>query len=133
MSDLFARAASRQAGGRAVLFVDELDGLCRVRSGREEEHTRRLKTHLLQLMDGLLSGEGSGAATTTFLLAATNCPWDLDPAFLRRFQRRVYVPLPDRSVAARYRAAAGRHGLCTGRGDFWDEESWARDICAILM
>ncbi|XP_043220525.1 vacuolar protein sorting-associated protein 4-like isoform X1 [Amphibalanus amphitrite] len=101
MSDLFARAASRQPAGRAVLFVDELDGLCRVRSGREEEHTRRLKTHLLQLMDGLLSGGGGGAAATTFLLAATNCPWDLDPAFLRRFQRRVYVPLPDRAAQRR--------------------------------
>ncbi|KAF0306903.1 Vacuolar protein sorting-associated protein 4 [Amphibalanus amphitrite] len=102
MSDLFARAASRQPAGRAVLFVDELDGLCRVRSGREEEHTRRLKTHLLQLMDGLLSGgSGGAAAATTFLLAATNCPWDLDPAFLRRFQRRVYVPLPDRAAQRR--------------------------------
>ena len=110
MSDLFARAASRQPGGRAVLFVDELDGLCRVRSGREEEHTRRLKTHLLQLMDGLLTtGGGHAQQGTTFLLAATNCPWDLDPAFLRRFQRRVYVPLPDRSVG-RARWAAGRAG-----------------------
>ena len=100
MSELFGRAASRQPGGRrAVLFVDELDGLCRIRSGREEEHTRRLKTHLLQLMDGLLTGAGAGAgAGATFLLAATNCPWDLDPAFLRRFQRRVYVPLPNRWV-----------------------------------
>ena len=29
-----------------------------------------------------------------FIIAATNCPWDIDPAFLRRFQKRCYVPLP---------------------------------------
>lgn len=30
-----------------------------------------------------------------FLICATNCPWDLDTAFLRRFHKRIYVPLPN--------------------------------------
>jgi ATPases of the AAA+ class len=30
----------------------------------------------------------------TFLICATNCPWDIDSAFLRRFHKRIYVPLP---------------------------------------
>jgi vacuolar protein-sorting-associated protein 4 len=29
-----------------------------------------------------------------FLMCATNCPWDIDSAFLRRFHKRIYVPLP---------------------------------------
>ena len=29
------------------------------------------------------------------VLGATNLPWGLDSAFIRRFQKRVYIPLPD--------------------------------------
>lgn len=29
------------------------------------------------------------------IIGATNCPWDLDPAILRRFQKKIYVPLPN--------------------------------------
>lgn len=32
--------------------------------------------------------------TNVFIICATNCPWDLDPAFLRRFQKRIYISLP---------------------------------------
>ena len=32
-----------------------------------------------------------------FLLCATNCPWELDPAFLRRFQKKILISLPARS------------------------------------
>lgn len=32
-----------------------------------------------------------------YLICATNCPWDLDTAILRRFQHRLYVPMPNRS------------------------------------
>ena len=32
------------------------------------------------------------------LIGATNCPWDIDDAVMRRFQRRVYIPLPDKNA-----------------------------------
>jgi SpoVK/Ycf46/Vps4 family AAA+-type ATPase len=32
------------------------------------------------------------------VLAATNHPWDIDEAFRRRFQKRVYIPLPNGEI-----------------------------------
>lgn len=52
----------------------------------------RVKTELLRQFEGMSSDGGRDP----LILAATNCPWDMDPAFLRRFQRRVYVGLPNR-------------------------------------
>ena len=76
-----------------VIFIDEIDSICRSRSSQEEDHTRRVKTELLRQM------EGANTPTNEqrwFLLCATNCPWELDPAFIRRFQRKIYVQLPCR-------------------------------------
>lgn len=75
--------------GVQVIFIDELDGLCRKRVSTEEEHVRRIKTEMLRQIENAIDSH-------IFLLCATNCPWELDSAFLRRFQKRVYVPLPDR-------------------------------------
>lgn len=58
----------------------------------EHEASRRLKTQILQQMDGL-----GKDMEQILVLAATNLPWALDPAVLRRFQRRVYIPLPGSS------------------------------------
>ena len=81
-----------------VVFIDEVDCVCRQRSSSEEEHTRRIKTELLRQMEGADTSAdcGGGGGGRMFLLCATNCPWELDGAFIRRFQKRIYVPLPPR-------------------------------------
>ena len=48
-----------------------------------------MKTELLLQMDGLLANN-----TDVFVLAASNLPWDLDAAFLRRMEKRILIPLP---------------------------------------
>ncbi|CAG2191080.1 VPS4 [Mytilus edulis] len=93
IKELFHHATNQE--GRSVIFIDEIDSICRQRNSREEEHTRRVKTELLKQMEG---ADNSDSADKIFLLCATNCPWELDTAFLRRFQKRIYIPLPGKEA-----------------------------------
>lgn len=80
-----------------TIFLDECDSIMSHRgssgSSANDEHegSRRLKTELLVQMDGLLSNNSN-----VFILAASNLPWDLDPAFLRRMEKRILIPLPSK-------------------------------------
>jgi len=75
--------------------MDEIDAIMSTRGGSdsssEHEGSRRMKTELLVQMDGLASG-----TEHVFVMAASNLPWDLDAALLRRLEKRVLVPLPGR-------------------------------------
>ncbi|GAM27874.1 hypothetical protein SAMD00019534_110500 [Acytostelium subglobosum LB1] len=74
----------------SVIFVDEIDSLCSSRNDTESESSRRIKTEFLIQLDGV--GNDSDGI---LILAATNIPWGLDLAIRRRFEKRIYIPLPD--------------------------------------
>ncbi|CAD5121466.1 unnamed protein product [Dimorphilus gyrociliatus] len=79
----------------STIFLDELEALMGQRGGgSEHEGSRRMKTELLVQMDGL-----SKSDDLVFLLAASNLPWELDHAMLRRLEKRILVGLP--TLAAR--------------------------------
>mmetsp|Transcript_17903 Transcript_17903/g.25308 ORF Transcript_17903/g.25308 Transcript_17903/m.25308 type:complete len:237 (+) Transcript_17903:261-971(+) len=82
--------ARESPGGRAIIFIDEVDSLCGSRSEGESDSGRRIKTEFLVQMDGV--GKKAG---DVLVLGATNVPWELDAAIRRRFEKRVYIPLPD--------------------------------------
>eukprot|EP01060_Flectonema_neradi_P002483 TRINITY_DN11546_c0_g1_i1.p1 TRINITY_DN11546_c0_g1~~TRINITY_DN11546_c0_g1_i1.p1 ORF type:complete len:534 (+),score=85.30 TRINITY_DN11546_c0_g1_i1:43-1644(+) len=73
----------------SVVFIDEVDSLLAAR-GEEHEAMRRIKTEFLVQMDGV----GTSTTARVLVLAATNRPQDIDTACLRRFQKRVLIPLP---------------------------------------
>ena len=77
----------------AIIFIDEIDSLCSARSENENESTRRVKTEFLVQMEGLNNKGGR-----LLVLGATNIPWGLDQAVKRRFEKRIYIPLPDESA-----------------------------------
>ena len=88
----------------STVFLDEIDAVAASRdggdgggAGNDHEASRRMKTELLIQLDGLSRTEDDGLV---FLLAATNLPWSLDPALLRRLEKRVEVGLPERASRA---------------------------------
>ena len=100
-----------------TIFIDEVDSLCSKRGeGGEGNDSRRVKTEILVRMDGLNSdnnteengednsnknnnnnkkGEEPPKNKIVTVVGATNRPWDLDDALRRRFEKRIYIPLPN--------------------------------------
>ncbi|KAL3731766.1 hypothetical protein ACJRO7_028614 [Eucalyptus globulus] len=75
-----------------VIFVDEVDSLLGARGGAyEHEATRRMRNEFMAAWDGLRSKDSE----RILILGATNRPFDLDDAVIRRLPRRLYVDLPD--------------------------------------
>ncbi|KAI9295988.1 AAA-domain-containing protein [Neoconidiobolus thromboides FSU 785] len=87
VKNLFAMARENKP---AIIFIDEVDSLCGTRGEGESEASRRIKTEFLVQMNGV-----GNDTTGVLVLGATNIPWQLDSAIRRRFEKRIYIPLPE--------------------------------------
>jgi SpoVK/Ycf46/Vps4 family AAA+-type ATPase len=145
--------------GGCIVFLDEVDALGASRGGggggggggdNQDALARRVLTELLVQMSRLDAeeeeeeeeekrgeeggkGDGGGAGNgPVWVFAATNRPEDVDPALLRRFERRLAVPLPDAEGRAAFVRAAlkeldegGRGGEGEGEGGGGEALSFA--------
>ena len=81
----------------AIIFIDEVDSLCSSRdSGSGNDSTNRIKTEFLVQMQGVGVDNDN-----VLVLGATNIPWGLDAAIRRRFEKRIYIPLPEENARLR--------------------------------
>jgi SpoVK/Ycf46/Vps4 family AAA+-type ATPase len=85
---IFERASSNTP---AILFFDEIDAITGRRDQAGSESGKRLIDAFLTEMDGFTKTHG------LVIIAATNAPWNIDPALRRseRFSKQIFVPPPD--------------------------------------
>ncbi len=92
VAQLFASSRKSANNGKpAIVFIDELDSLMG-RHSSEVGGEVRVRNQFLKEMDGVID---KGKSLHAYVIGATNRPWDLDWPFIRRFQKRIIVPLPD--------------------------------------
>lgn len=88
----------------SILFIDEIDAIAKERRGGDSGDAEATLTSFLAEMDGFKND----TTKPVFVLAATNYdvepggPKSLDPALVRRFDRKIYIDLPSRSERTRY-------------------------------
>ncbi|XP_039017191.1 uncharacterized protein LOC120148067 isoform X4 [Hibiscus syriacus] len=82
----------------SVVFVDEVDSMLgRRENPGEHEAMRKMKNEFMVNWDGLRTKD----TERVLVLAATNRPFDLDEAVIRRLPRRLMVNLPDAANRAK--------------------------------
>ena len=89
----------------STIFIDEVDSVGTKRHDNEHEASKKMLAEMLVQMDGIseynsndiVDGNNNEEIKQKFVmvLGATNLPWDLDDALRRRFEKRIYIPLPN--------------------------------------
>ena len=75
----------------SIIFIDEVDSFLGARKGHEHEASTSMKTEFMTMWDGFQTNENA----RVMVLAATNRPWEVDEAILRRLPRSFEVGLPN--------------------------------------
>jgi SpoVK/Ycf46/Vps4 family AAA+-type ATPase len=92
VAKLFNNARKMLADNKPVIvFVDEIDSLLGTR-GQEVGGEVRVRDQFLKETDGI---NDKGKNLHLYVIGATNKPWSLDQPFIRRFPKRILVPLPE--------------------------------------
>ena len=95
----------------STIFIDEVDSVGTKRTDGENEASKKVLAEMLVQMDGISEANSEQNDTSNnsnnnnskeskpkfvMVLGATNLPWDLDDALRRRFEKRIYISLPNK-------------------------------------
>ena len=96
----------------STIFIDEVDSVGTKRNDGENEASKKVLAEMLVQMDGISEANSEQNDTSNnsnnnnnskeskpkfvMVLGATNLPWDLDDALRRRFEKRIYISLPNK-------------------------------------
>ena len=88
----------------STIFIDEVDSVGTKRTDGENEANKKVLAEMLVQMDGVSesnaeeNNENNKELKPKFVMVmgATNLPWDLDDALRRRFEKRIYISLPNK-------------------------------------
>jgi len=130
IKQLFSMAREKKP---SIIFIDEVDSLCGSRSEGENDSSRRIKTEFLVQMQGV-----GNSMDGVLVLGATNVPWELDNAIRRRFQKRIYISLPDATARAGIFKNKGAKTKNNLSDDDWvtlgnEAEGYSGSDCAIVV
>jgi len=75
----------------SVIFLDEVDAFLSARNSDDKNSSRRMLIQFLQEIDGAATDGNQ----KVLVMAATNRPFELDDAALRRFQKKIYIKMPE--------------------------------------
>ena len=87
---IFKAAREKAKDMPSIIFIDEVDSLMgthRLEVGGET----RVRNQFIKEMDGIIDKK---KFIHVYVIGSTNKPWTLDAPFIRRFQKRIYVPPP---------------------------------------
>jgi SpoVK/Ycf46/Vps4 family AAA+-type ATPase len=90
VAKLFSTARKVSQKSPAIIFIDELDSLMGIHRLEVSGETR-VRNQFLKEMDGIIDKKNP---IHVYVIGSTNKPWTLDMPFIRRFQKRIYVPPP---------------------------------------
>ncbi len=90
VAKLFNTARKVSQKSPAIIFIDELDSLMGIHRLEVSGETR-VRNQFLKEMDGIIDKKNP---IHVYVIGSTNKPWTLDTPFIRRFQKRIYVPPP---------------------------------------
>jgi len=77
------------ANSPSIVFLDEIDSIAGIRGQESTIADQRLTNQLLIELDEINTRQ-----SPVFVMAATNLPWQIDDAVMRRLSRKIYIPMP---------------------------------------